>query len=197
MFAWRLSTQLPVFVSYHPDSEVMHINAFSISWLVWPFYAFPRFTVIGNVLRKIFLDVATGIMAVFDWPTELWYSLLTKLLIDIPILLHSNKTLLQHTERSKPHPLDQKLNLLACIISGKNQEQQPFQIIQQSRRPSATKKYDNCIGKWKVFCRERSIDPISTSLDQPIEFLIKIFESGVRYSSVVTVRSALRRMPFK
>ena len=42
-----------------------------------------------------------------------------------------------------------------------------------------------------MFCRERSIDPISTLLDQPIEFLIKIFQSGVAYSSVGTVRYAL------
>ena len=42
-----------------------------------------------------------------------------------------------------------------------------------------------------MFCCERGIDPISTSLDQPIEFLTKIFESGVGYSSVGTVRSAL------
>ena len=42
-----------------------------------------------------------------------------------------------------------------------------------------------------MFCRQRSIDPISISLDQPIEFLAKIFESGVGYSSVGTARSAL------
>ena len=38
---------------------------------------------------------------------------------------------------------------------------------------------------------ERGIDPISTSLDQPIEFLTEIFASGVGYSSVGTARSAL------
>ena len=37
-----------------------------------------------------------------------------------------------------------------------------------------------------MFCRE-----ISTSLDQPIEFLTKIFEFGVGYSSVGTARSVL------
>ena len=42
-----------------------------------------------------------------------------------------------------------------------------------------------------MFCCERGIDPISTSLDQPIEFLAKISESGVGYSSVGTARSAL------
>ena len=35
------------------------------------------------------------------------------------------------------------------------------------------------------------INPISPSLDQPIEFLTNIFESGVGYSSVGTVRSVL------
>ena len=42
-----------------------------------------------------------------------------------------------------------------------------------------------------MFCRERGIDPISASLDQPIEFLTKIVESGLGYSSVGTARSVL------
>ena len=46
-----------------------------------------------------------------------------------------------------------------------------------------------------MFCRERGIDPILTSLDQLIEFLIEIFESGVGYSSVGTARSALSSFP--
>ena len=31
LFASRLNAKLPAFVSYHPDPEAMHINAFSIS----------------------------------------------------------------------------------------------------------------------------------------------------------------------
>ena len=53
-----------MFVSYHPDPEAMHINAFSISSQGRPFYAFPPFAVIGKVLHKIVLDVATGIIVV-------------------------------------------------------------------------------------------------------------------------------------
>ena len=125
--ASRLNAQLPVFVSYHPDPEAIHINDFSISWQGRPFYAFPPFAVIGMVLHKIVLDVATGIIVVPNRPTQPWYSLLMKLLIDIPILLHSSKTFLQHPAKSKPHPLANKVNPLACVISGKNQEQQTFQ----------------------------------------------------------------------
>ena len=55
LLASRLNVQLPVFVSYHPNTEAMHINAFSISWQSRPFYAFPPFAVIGKALHKIVL----------------------------------------------------------------------------------------------------------------------------------------------
>ena len=50
-----------------------------------------------------------------------------KLLIDVPILLHSSQTLFQQPAKKISNPLANKLNLLACILSGKNQEQQTFQ----------------------------------------------------------------------
>ena len=113
-----------------------------------------------------------------------------KLLMDIPILLRSRKTLLQHPARNKTYPLSKKLNLLACMISGKNPgatnlSAENITIIEQSRRLFTTKRYDHYIGKWKVFCHESGIDLISTSLDQPIEFLTKVFEYGVWYSAVI------------
>ena len=78
LFPSRLNAQLPVFVSYHPDPEAMHTNAFLISWRGRPFYAFPPFAVIGKVLHKIVLDLATEIIVVPNWPTQPWYSLLMK-----------------------------------------------------------------------------------------------------------------------
>ena len=72
LFASRLNAQLQVLVSYHPDPETMHINAFSISWQGRPFCAFPLFTVIEKVLNKIVLDVATEIHVVSNWLTLLW-----------------------------------------------------------------------------------------------------------------------------
>ena len=78
LFPSRLNAQLPVFVSYHPDPEAMHTNAFLVSWRGRPFYAFPPFAVIGKVLHKIVLDLATEIIVVPIWPTQPWYSLLMK-----------------------------------------------------------------------------------------------------------------------
>ena len=125
----------------------------------------------------------------------LWYSLLMKLLIDIPILLRSNKTLLQHLAKSKPTPLTNKLTLLAGAISGKNQLQRTFQLralgsFSKVGVPRQPKDVTTIFWKQKVFCREEGIDPISQSLDQPIEFLSIIFETDAEYSSVGTARSA-------
>ena len=79
------------------------------------------------MLHKIVLDVATWITVVRNWPRQQWYSLLMKLLIDIPVLLCSSKILLQNPAKSKNYSLANKLNLLACMISDKPQEQQTFE----------------------------------------------------------------------
>ena len=103
LFTSKLNAQIPVFVSYHPDPEAMHINDFSISWRDRLFYAFHPFAVIGKALHKVVLGVAAGIIVVPNWPTQPWYSLLMKLLIDISILLHSSKnppSTLQRTNRT-------------------------------------------------------------------------------------------------
>ena len=94
----------------------MHFNVFSISWQNKSFYTFPPFAVIGKIIHKIVLDVATGMIVVPNCPTQPWYSLLMKLLIDIPILLNSSKTFFRHLAKSKTHPLANMLTLLACII---------------------------------------------------------------------------------
>ena len=65
-----LNVQLPVFVSYHPDPEAIHVNACSISWRDRPFYTFDTFAVIGEMLHKIVFDVARGIIVVPNWPNS-------------------------------------------------------------------------------------------------------------------------------
>ena len=116
-------------LSYHPSPEAIYINAFSIPCreMHRPFHEFTHFVVIRRVLHKKVLDVATGIIVVPNWHSQPWYSLLMKLLIVFPILLYSSKTLLQNPTKSKPHPIANRLNLLARMISCKNQEQQTIQ----------------------------------------------------------------------
>ena len=69
LFASRLNTELPVFVSYRPDPDAKIIDAFSIKWTE-SFYAFPPFSIIGRVIQKITLEESTGILIVPFWPTQ-------------------------------------------------------------------------------------------------------------------------------
>ena len=46
LFASRLNYQIKPFVAYQPDPEAMAINAFTISWKPYCFYAFHPFSII-------------------------------------------------------------------------------------------------------------------------------------------------------
>ena len=63
LFASPYNNQLPVYVSWHFDPSAYATDAFSITWTNLLFYAFPPFSLIGRVLRKIQTDGATA-----GWP---------------------------------------------------------------------------------------------------------------------------------
>ena len=43
LFASRINKQLPRYISYRPDAEAYAVDAFSVSWKGFQFYAFPSF----------------------------------------------------------------------------------------------------------------------------------------------------------
>ena len=81
-------------------------------------------------------------------------------------------------------------NIRKKFIEG-NFSTESTDIIVKSWRPKTAKRYNTYIKQWKVFCRERQINPISPSLSEAIEFMTTIFKTGVSYSSLATARSAL------
>ena len=74
LFASRLNFQLKPFVSWMPDPEAGFIDAFTIDWPEYMFYAFPPFSILLHVIKKIEYDGATGIIIVPNWPTQVWFS---------------------------------------------------------------------------------------------------------------------------
>ena len=53
LFASRINKQFDNFVTNRPDPQASSIDAFTLTWSDQMFYAFPTFSVIGNVLKKI------------------------------------------------------------------------------------------------------------------------------------------------
>ena len=73
LFASRLNSQFTHYVAYRPDPGAVAIDTFSLDSL--PFYAFPPFSVIPAVLKKIRDNKVTGVCVLPNWPTQAWFPL--------------------------------------------------------------------------------------------------------------------------
>ena len=71
--ASRINKQLPCYISYRPDAEAYAVDAFSVSWKGFYFYAFPPFSLIPRVLQKIRVDNCSGVLVVpVSGKTQVW-----------------------------------------------------------------------------------------------------------------------------
>ena len=87
LFASRLNCQLKQFVSWLPDPDAAFIDAFSLDWSKFTFYAFPPFSLVSRVLQKVEDDRASGILVLPNWPTQSWFPLLRRTLVAEPMML--------------------------------------------------------------------------------------------------------------
>lgn len=117
LFATRLNTKCRVFVSWLREPQCFAVDAFTLDWKEYFFYAFPPFILILRVLHKIIEDRACGIVVVPVWTAQPWYPLFSSLLITPPIIFHPTQHLLSFSNR--PHPLWKKITLAAGILSYK------------------------------------------------------------------------------
>lgn len=121
LFASRINHQLPKYVSYRPDPKAFATDAFSLQWSELKFYAFPPFSVIPAVLSKVQNEKALGVCVLPEWPTQAWYPKALQMLEQEPIHLKARKDLLHLPSHPREtHPLWAKLNLLVCLLSGRD-----------------------------------------------------------------------------
>ncbi|XP_011858159.1 PREDICTED: uncharacterized protein LOC105555726 [Vollenhovia emeryi] len=117
LFASVLNAKCSIYVSWFPDPGAWTIDAFTLSWRNFFFYAFPPFILIPRVLRKIVDDRAEGILVVPWWPSQPWFPLFNRLLISKPLIFSPSKDLLSCPSRSH-HPSAENLSLAAGRVSG-------------------------------------------------------------------------------
>ena len=70
LFASRLNNQLDVYCSWKPDPGCTYVDAFSIDWSNFNFFAFPPFSLIPRCVQKISQDKAKGILLIPVWPCQ-------------------------------------------------------------------------------------------------------------------------------
>ena len=123
LFASRLNAQVPHYYAWKPDPGCIGVDALSHAWNKHNanlMYAFPPFSLMQKVLKKIVEDQVEVIVVVPMWPTQSWFPRLLHLLCSEPLILRSRTTLLQLPHKPEAQSLlGKKLQLMACHLSGK------------------------------------------------------------------------------
>ncbi len=128
LFATRINTQLPHFISWLPDPEAISTNAFLCSWSNGLLYAFPPFSILNRVLQKVEAEEAEVVLVAPIWPTQPWYPKLLKMCVDHPRTLRiSTGPLLRLPQKlSKRHPLLPKMRMGVFRLSGNHSHVRAF-----------------------------------------------------------------------
>ena len=63
--------------------------------------------------------------------------------------------------------------------------------MKQSWRPGTRKQYATYLQKWRCYFSSRGIDHIFPSVEDGINFLAELYNSGIGYSGINTTRSAV------
>ncbi|XP_046478644.1 uncharacterized protein [Neodiprion pinetum] len=128
LFASRSNTKCIKFCAWQRDPEAQAIDAFTLNWSQWRFYAFPPFALILRVLRKLIQDEAEGMVVVPYWPTQPWYPLFRSILVNEPIILKPSANLLSSPCRSQLHPLARTLALVVGKLSARPTNEKTLQM---------------------------------------------------------------------
>lgn len=116
LFASRINNKCPRYISWNRDPGAFAINAFTIEWKKYIFYAFPPVAVLLKTLKKIITEGAEGIVVAPLWPTQPWFPLFQSLLCCDPIILKPSDVTLFSPTNSTIQP---RLTLMAGRLSGK------------------------------------------------------------------------------
>lgn len=117
LFASRTNTKCELFASWKQDPDAMAVDAFTLDWSKYYFYAFPPFTLMLKCLRKIIDDKANGILVFPYWPSQPWFPMLNSLVVSKISFYGPSKDLLISSSRDH-HSLHKQLILGAARLCG-------------------------------------------------------------------------------
>lgn len=119
LFASRINSKCQLYCSWRRDPEAFAFDALTISWTQWFVYAFPPFSLIARVIKKIRDDRAEGILVVPFWPTQNWFPAFQRLTVGDWVWFDPDVNLLVSPCRLKHHPLSSKLTLVVAKLSAR------------------------------------------------------------------------------
>ena len=198
LFASRLNYQLPQYISWRPDPGAMSTDAFQSNWTNLKGYAFPPFALIGRCLQKIRVEQSTVVLIAPTWQNQIWYP----------------ECIIGNADRSSnPPPLVQgyadkprepatptgnskqtKASRLEDIrqqhtLAGISSEASELLLAGWSRGTNVA--YQSGWKRWSSWCKGRKINPISAGIQPFLNFITSLFQEGLQYRTINTIRSAV------
>ena len=158
LFASRANNQLPIYCTRRPDPGAWQIDVLLA-------YAFPPFSLIPRVLAKIEQENCRVLFKAPFWPCQPWFPRLINLLVHRPVILPRRADILYQPSSGMLHPAPGDLHLTCWV--------QVFHDELQCLRPTP--------GGW---CRQRSLHPPTTSVGEVGDFLLYLFDSGLKTATV-------------
>ena len=104
--------------AFYVEPDSVGTDAFSFSWQCEFLYAFPPFSIIHTVLRKIENEQGERIKILPLFTTQLWFIRLLRILVSGPLTLPTSKKALYFPYRRKIIPKIPDIKLLAYHVSG-------------------------------------------------------------------------------
>ncbi|XP_044585057.1 uncharacterized protein LOC123265399 [Cotesia glomerata] len=181
LFASRINTKCAIYCSWKRDPEAYAFDAFTVSWSDWIFYAFPPFSIITKVIKKIKDDKAEVILVVPHWPTQVWFPAFKKLSIEDWVTSSS--------PCHKTYPGCRQA--ISQALLGKGMPKEAVEILLASLADSTLKNYNGTLKLWWNWNDESDGNPYEVSGEKILKFLTKRFSDGVGHSTINLARAAL------
>ena len=95
------------------------------------------------------------------------------------------------------HPLHKKLPLLVTLLSGRLSQTVALlqtgstELLSHTWREGTKLQYDTTVRRWGAYCSTWKIDTFTPPIAAVVNFLTSLFEMGLGYGAVASVRSAL------
>ena len=177
LFATRVTTKLPLYVSPIPDPQAWAVDALNIPWENLVAYTFPPTALLPKVVQKLQSQMCTLLLIAPGWPSKPWFWYLVEMSLDVPQRLPQIRTLLKQPMNNLFHSNPASLNLHVwylgahrCNNEGSLQRwQRELLLLKDSTRA--------IYSKWSVFqrwCMEQQVDFGSPSRGHLQLFLVSL-----------------------
>ncbi|XP_045927397.1 uncharacterized protein LOC123984519 [Micropterus dolomieu] len=118
LFACGESAHCHLFFSLKSDNPPLGWDALAHPWPRGLLYAFPPFTLLQPLLRRVWVDVVRLILVATLWPHMTWFSAIPPLLDGTPWELPHRRDLLSQAGGNLFHPFPVGLRLVAWPLKG-------------------------------------------------------------------------------